>query len=165
MDKPTDDVELDVRPERSQARRIVALLVIGTATAQGLRDRHEGSHAVRGRTTSPDGAPCGRSWRRGRMRSTPAPWQANTQDKVKKPDKLAVPKRDDSFLKHREYELAPASWKQGEATQRFYSSKPPLLPTMIAGVLYPVRKITGVPPRTRAAPAARGTQRPEVRPD
>ncbi len=33
----------------------------------------------------------------------------------------------------------------GEPVDHFYSSKPPLLPTMIAGLLYPCAKATGVP--------------------
>lgn len=53
------------------------------------------------------------------------PWQLGTQDKVRLPDPF------------------PAEGE--EPAQRFYSSKPPLMPTLIAGLLYPVRAITGVP--------------------
>ena len=53
------------------------------------------------------------------------PWQAKTQDKVRKPD---------VFQKG-----------NPNAPEHFYSSKPALLPTLVAGLLYPVRKLTGVP--------------------
>ncbi len=64
-----------------------------------------------------------------------------------KPDKLAPPGRGASGLIRLEYAIAPPSWRaSGESppTKRFYSSKPPLLPTLIAGVLYPIRKLSGV---------------------
>jgi hypothetical protein len=83
------------------------------------------------------------------------PWLSQTQDKVKKPDKLTPPeppapdaqgsKRLDYQVKQFEYAIAPRSWKVGDAAEHFYSSKPPLLPTMIAGLLYPARALTGVP--------------------
>ncbi len=53
------------------------------------------------------------------------PWQTKTQDKV--------------------YKVSPFEKDNPNAKKHFYSSKPPLLPTLIAGVLYPVRKLTGVP--------------------
>jgi hypothetical protein len=81
---------------------------------------------------------------RGTYAIDECPWQSRTQDKVLKPDKLAAPKEDAGPLKRFEYAIAPDSWKTGEPTERFYSSKPPLLPTMIAGVLYPFRIATGV---------------------
>ena len=74
-----------------------------------------------------------------------APWQAKTQDKVKKPDKLTVPEEGSGALRRLEYALAPRAWKDGEPVDHFYSSKPPLLPTLIAGLLYPARVATGVP--------------------
>ncbi|RUL89228.1 hypothetical protein TsocGM_03080 [Tautonia sociabilis] len=62
---------------------------------------------------------------RGTYAIDECPWQLGTQDKVL---------LDDPF---------PA---EGEAPgKHFYSSKPPLLPTLIAGLLYPIRTITGVP--------------------
>ena len=73
------------------------------------------------------------------------PWQSRTQDKVQKPDRLSQPDADAPFLKKIEYWIAPRSWKEGEPTDRFYSSKPALLPTLIAGILYPARLISGVP--------------------
>ncbi len=56
-----------------------------------------------------------------------------------------------SSLTRLEYQIAPRSWKADPAlndeppTWHFYSSKPPLLPTMIAGALYPFRKVSGIP--------------------
>ena len=82
---------------------------------------------------------------RGTYAIDDCPWQAKTQDKVKKPDKLAKPDATSGVLKSVEYAIAPASWKSGDAVDHFYSSKPPLLPTMIAGFLYPARKVIGVP--------------------
>ena len=56
------------------------------------------------------------------------PWQIETQDKVFR---------------------APKGAERGtggqEPVQHFYSSKPALLPTLIAGILYPARLATGVP--------------------
>lgn len=73
------------------------------------------------------------------------PWQKDTQDKVKKPDKLAQPESGASAIQKLEYALAPRAWKTGEPTEHFYSSKPALISTVIAGLLYPARKWTGVP--------------------
>src|SRR6185312_12816772 len=65
---------------------------------------------------------------RGTYAIDDCPWQSKTQDKVLRdaPSRLGTMSRP-------------------EPIQHYYSSKPPLLPTMIAGVLYPVRAITGVP--------------------
>ena len=73
------------------------------------------------------------------------PWQFKTQDKVKKPDRLPTPSEKASALTRFEYQLAPRAWKEGTPTDHFYSSKPPLLPTMIAGMLYPFRATIKVP--------------------
>ena len=56
------------------------------------------------------------------------PWQTDTQDKV-----FRAPK-----------EPSGSSGGQ-EPVKHFYSSKPALLPTLIAGILYPARSLTGVP--------------------
>ena len=82
---------------------------------------------------------------RGTYAIDDCPWQSRTQDKVQKPDRLTEPEPDAPLLKKLEYRLAPNSWKAGEPTDRFYSSKPALLPTLIAGVLYPARVLSGVP--------------------
>lgn len=64
---------------------------------------------------------------RGTYAIDDCPWQNRTQDKVKK----VAP-----------FQKAAA----GKApVEHYYSSKPPLLPTLIAGILYPVRRATGVP--------------------
>jgi hypothetical protein len=130
--------------DRPQGRRFVALILIGAATAQAL------GHTLR--TPSQLEANDISRWctvwsllERGTYAIDDCPWQARTQDKVKKPDKLAPPGPDARPLRKFEYRLAPASWKQGEAAEHFYSSKPPLLPTLIAGLLYPVRATLKVP--------------------
>ncbi len=69
------------------------------------------------------------------------PWQLQTQDKVFVPD--------------------PYRTIEEEPERRFISSKPPLLPTIIAGILYPVRAITGVELDSKIAGPPR-TQRKEV---
>ena len=56
------------------------------------------------------------------------PWQADTQDKVFRAPKGAI---------------SPPAGQ--EPVRHYYSSKPALLPTLIAGILYPARLATGVP--------------------
>jgi hypothetical protein len=82
---------------------------------------------------------------RGTYAIDDCPWQGRTQDKVLKSDKIAAPGPDAGALKRLEYAIAPSSWKDGDPVEKFYSSKPPLLPTIIAGILYPFREATGVP--------------------
>ncbi len=55
------------------------------------------------------------------------PWQAETQDKIYRAPKGAATKPGEAPVKH------------------YYSSKPALLPTLMAGALYPARKLVGVP--------------------
>lgn len=56
------------------------------------------------------------------------PWQDRTQDKVRRADPFFTPSQP------------------GEPPPlHFYSSKPPFLPTLIAGLLYPFRALSGVP--------------------
>jgi hypothetical protein len=140
-------------PVRPQVRQFVAMLVIAAATAQTL--------GLTLRTPTQLEANDISRWctvwsllERHTYAIDDCPWQSKTQDKVKKPDKLAAPAPGDSPLRKFEYRLAPASWKQGEPTEHFYSSKPPLLPTVIAGILYPFRAATGVP-LDRSVPQAR----------
>ena len=46
--------------------------------------------------------------------------------------------------------------------KHFYSSKPALLPTLIAGIIYPARIVTGVPlDQVVFRTAARWTQKPD----
>ncbi|MDR3639149.1 MAG: hypothetical protein P4L84_35415 [Isosphaeraceae bacterium] len=128
---------------RSQTRQFVALLVICAATAQAL--------GLTLNMKSQFGANDISRWctvwsllERGTYAIDDCPWQGKTQDKVKKPDKLAPPGPEAGLLRKLEYGLAARSWKDGEPVERFYSSKPPLLPTLIAGLIYPVRKLSGV---------------------
>ncbi len=130
-------------PERSETRRLVGLLVITTATALlfgatlKIQSLFEANDISRWCTV----------WsllERGTYIIDDCPWQARTQDKVKRPDRLPQPGPDSSLLRRLEYQIAPKSWTEGEATEHLYSSKPPLLPTLIAGVLYPFRKAMGV---------------------
>ena len=138
---PGDD---EARPVRSQARQFVALLVITAATAQVL--------GMTLKTPTQIGANDISRWctvwsllERGSYAIDECPWQDKTQDKVLKPSKLAAPEAGDSPLKKLEYAIAPKAWKTGEPVDHFYSSKPPLLPTIIAGLLYPARQALGVP--------------------
>jgi hypothetical protein len=110
----------------TQARQYVALIAITAATAQVL------GHTLR--TPSQLEANDISRWctvwsllERGTYRIDECPWQNKTQDKVQKPDPFA-----------------PQLPGQNRA-EHFYSSKPPLLPTLIAGILYPARRLTGVP--------------------
>lgn len=146
---------------RSEPRRFFALIVIAGSTALAL--------GLTLKTPTQLGANDVSRWctvwsllERGTYAIDDCPWQYQTQDKVKKPDKLAPPgklvigrgqgktfagrlKAFEHRVKVLEYRNAPAKWKVGEPVEHFYSSKPPLLPTMMAGVLYPFRKLTKVP--------------------
>jgi hypothetical protein len=129
---------------RSQARQFVALIVITTATAQAL--------GLTLKTPTQLGANDISRWstvwsllERGTYAIDDCPWQDKTQDKVLKPDKLSEPGPTSSLLNRIEYAIAPRAWKVGEPVDHFYSSKPPLLPTLMAGLLYPVRSALGVP--------------------
>ena len=108
---------------RSEPRRLIAQLVIITATSLAL------GHCFR--QPSQMGANDISRWctvwsllERGTYAIDDCPWQLETQDKVLREPKGTT---GQSHVKH------------------FYSSKPALLPTLIAGVLYPVRWATGVP--------------------
>lgn len=133
---------------RPAHRRFFAQVLIGTAVAMAL------GHTLR--TNSQFEANDISRWctvwsllERGTYAIDECPWQAKTQDKVQKPDRLTAPPADAGTpadrLRRFEYAIAPASWKTGDPVDHFYSSKPPLLPTMIAGLLYPARKLSGVP--------------------
>ncbi len=139
-----DSHDLSGRAGRSSSRQVVALLVIGTATAQALGIALKSPTQLEANDIS--------RWctvwsllERGTYAIDDCPWQAKTQDKVRKPDKLEAPSATTGSLARFEYAIAPRKWKEGEPTEHFYSSKPPLLPTIIAGMLYPVRKATAIP--------------------
>lgn len=108
---------------RPQARQFVALIVIGVATAQSL------GVALRMPTqlTANDISRYCTVWallERGSYAIDDCPWQKDTQDKVQK---------DEPFS------------REATPPKHFYSSKPPLLATVMAGVIYPFRKASGVP--------------------
>src|SRR4051812_32650400 len=115
---------MELHPDtRPPARQLVALIVIVAATAQSL------GAALRMPTqlTANDISRYCTVWsllERGTYAIDDCPWQKDTQDKVRKP--------------------APFS-KESPAPEHFYSSKPPLFSTLIAGMLYPFRAATGVP--------------------
>lgn len=69
---------------------------------------------------------------RGTYAIDDCPWQTRTQDKVLRPDPWA----------NLEGESPGAT---AEPPKRFYSSKPPMLPTLIAGAIYPFRQAVGLP--------------------
>jgi hypothetical protein len=108
---------------RTEPRRLTAQLVLITAVSLAL------GHCLRQPTQM--GANDISRWctvwallEHGTYIIDDCPWQIETQDKV-----LREPKRGSG----------PSSGKH------FYSSKPALLPTLIAGVLYPARIATGIP--------------------
>jgi hypothetical protein len=123
-----DPLTTDARP---QARRFVALIVIAAATAQSL------GTALRMPTqlTANDISRYCTVWsllERGTYAIDDCPWEKETQDKVKKADPFWKPEK--KIVKYNE-----------SAPEHFYSSKPPLFATLMAGVIYPFRALTGVP--------------------
>jgi hypothetical protein len=115
-----DDPLTEAHP---QPRKLVALIVIVAATVQSL------GTALRMPTqlTANDISRYCTVWsllERGSYAIDDCPWQKDTQDKVKKPDPFS---------------------KASPPPEHFYSSKPPLFATLMAGVIYPFRKLTGVP--------------------
>ena len=119
--------EFEQKPGRPDALRFAAPLIIIAATALAL------GHTLRQPTQM--GANDISRWctvwsllERGTYVIDECPWQADTQDKVFRAPKGAI---------------APAGGQ--EPVRHYYSSKPALLPTLIAGILYPARLATGVP--------------------
>jgi hypothetical protein len=111
---------------RPQAREFIALLVIAAATALAL--------GLALKLPTQVGANDVSRWctvwsllERGTYAIDDCPWQARTQDKVFR----EAPFQDAASGKPK--------------VEHYYSSKPPLLPTLIAGILYPFRAATGVP--------------------
>jgi hypothetical protein len=112
---------------RSEPVQFAATLIIIAATALSL------GHALRQPTQM--GANDISRWctvwsllERGSYVIDECPWQSDTQDKVFRAP-LGAP--------------TPAPGQ--EPVRHYYSSKPALLPTLIAGILYPARVATGVP--------------------
>src|SRR4051794_29874454 len=121
------DIDVNEKtPARPQARQFVALILITLATAQAL--------GLTLKLPTPFGANDISRWctvwsllERGTYAIDDCPWQSKTQDKV---------------LREAPFQAEP----EGEGpVEHYYSSKPPLLPTLIAGLLYPFRVATGVP--------------------
>ena len=111
---------------RTEPRRALAMLVIGGATALALGLTLNMKSMVGANDIS--------RWctvwsllERGTYAIDDCPWQKDTMDKVKKPDT--------SYFRD----------KSAARVDHYYSSKPPMLPTLIAGLLYPFRAATGVP--------------------
>lgn len=114
------------RPPRTRTRRAVGQLVIVCSVALSLG----AALNQRSLISANDISRWSTVWallERGTYAIDECPWQLQTQDKVLLADPF------------------PAEGAEGEPEKHFYSSKPPLLPTMIAGVLWPVREWTGVP--------------------
>lgn len=121
--------EIPLSKERPRALQLAAQLVIVAATSLAL--------GVTLKTPSQFGANDISRWctvwsllERGSYVIDDCPWQKQTMDKVRRPAPFQ--------------EAAEGR----EPVEHFYSSKPPLLPTLIAGLLYPARRMTGVPLET-----------------
>lgn len=147
---PTVDRVSPAAPARSQARQFVGMLVIAAATAQSLGYTLKVPSMLEVNDIS--------RWctvwallEQGTYVIDECPWRNRTQDRVYRPAKLLPPGEGASALKRLEYALAPESRKEAGADiaevdreHHYYSSKPPLLPTIIAGILYPFRNASGV---------------------
>jgi hypothetical protein len=119
--------EFEVKPARSDPRRFTALLLITAASAIAL--------GLCLRQPSQMGANDVSRWctvwslvERGTYVIDDCPWQIDTQDKILHATKQAK---------------GEAGGQEPE--KHFYSSKPALLPTLIAGLIYPARVLAGVP--------------------
>lgn len=111
---------------RPESRRVLATLLIATATSLAL--------GLLLRAPTMMGANDISRWctvwsllERGTYVIDDCPWHHETQDKVQIPATPAQVGED------------------GEPVKHYYSSKPALLPTLVAGMLYPARAILGVP--------------------
>jgi hypothetical protein len=118
--------EDELIPRRPDARRFTATLIITAATFIAA------GHTLRQPSfmTAADISRWCTVWsllERGTYAIDECPWQIDTQDKIQRPPQ---PRGDAG---------------QAQPDSHFYSSKPALLSTLIAGMLYPARQITGVP--------------------
>ncbi len=119
----------DLIPPRPDARRFAAALIITGAVFIAA------GHTLRQPAfmTANDISRWCTVWsllERGTYAIDECPWQGDTQDKIQWPPR-------------KEGDPAPA---EGQPDGRhYYSSKPALISTLIAGMLYPARRITGVP--------------------
>jgi hypothetical protein len=119
--------EDELIPRRPDARRFTATLIITAATFIAA------GHALRQPSfmSAADISRWCTVWslvERGTYAIDECPWQVDTQDKIQRPPQP----RDDAAQARPD-------------VSHFYSSKPALLSTLIAGMLYPARRITGVP--------------------
>ena len=123
-DEPTSDMPAQL--PRSPARQAFAMLVIGVTTALAvgmtvqLRAKSGGNDVSRWCTV----------WsllERGTYVIDDCPWRSETVDLIQQPSPWERPEAGKPPVKH------------------FYSSKPPILPTLIAGLIYPFRAASGVP--------------------
>src|SRR6516165_5463825 len=100
---------------RSEPRQILAVILIATATALGVTLK------VPTQIVANDISRWCTVWsllERGSFAIDDCPWQANTQDKVKKPDKLTEPGPESGPLRKLEYAIVPKAWREGEPTER-----------------------------------------------
>ena len=118
------DPESELDPRRPEPRHFVALIVITAAVALAL--------GVMLRQSSMIGANDISRWctvwsllERGSYIIDECPWLVDTQDKV--------------------YRVSKSENAGPEPVKHYYSSKPALLSTLIAGLLYPARRLTGIP--------------------
>ena len=111
-------------PVRPEARRFVALIVIIAATAIALG--HLATADAMGANDISRWCTVWSLLERGTYVIDECPWQVDTQDKV--------------FRAPGERSVGSAG---GEPVRHYYSSKPALLPTLIAGILYPARVADG----------------------
>jgi hypothetical protein len=114
---------LEAESRRPAARQFAALLIVTVATAIAL------GHVLRQPAfmTANDISRWCTVWsllERGTYQIDECPWQTQTQDKV----------------------YSTSKWTgDTEGSRHYYSSKPALLSTLIAAVLYPARRLSGVP--------------------
>jgi hypothetical protein len=119
--------QVEPTTERPEVRRFAAQIIIVAATALAL------GHTLRqpAQMAANDISRWCTVWsllERGSYVIDECPWQVDTQDKVFRAAKGAS---------------GPGPGQP--PVPHYYSSKPALLPTLIAGLLYPARVITGVP--------------------
>ena len=119
------DPESELDSRRSEPRRFVGLIVITAAVALALGVIAEAAVDDGQPTISRAGAPSGACSSAGRTSSTSAPgWS------IPRTRSIAPPRCENAG---------------SEPVKHYYSSKPALLSTLIAGVLYPARRLTGIP--------------------
>ena len=126
MDSDSSAVTTSSPPGASQTRRLVSCLLIGVATVQVL--------GLTLKTSTFLGVNDISRWctvwallERGSYAIDDCPWREKTIDVVYR----AWPSRE--------------AGAGAEPVGHFYSNKPAFLPTLIAGMLYPFRAVSGVP--------------------